>query len=229
LVNAEARLRLRLESGRAAHPSWYLNAGLLLDTTMTNTEARGSKTTDSSDWSHAWSVVSQLAAARGTALRELGQDDRAAAPSAGIDASFGDTSFGGASLGDASLGDASPLDATLAPNAAAASGPPFAPVVPDQLARDLAEIEQAAAALRRAEPALEPRVHDQLARDIAEIEQAATALRRLEPALEPRAREMPPGIEPRVSHSVWPLICVVWLTAAMVMTCAVGAVVLLVG
>jgi hypothetical protein len=214
VVNAAARLRLRLESGRAAHPSWYLNPGLLLDTTMSNTEARGSKTTDSSDWNHAWSVVSQLAAARGTTLRELGQDDRAAVPSAGVDASFGDTSL---------------RDATLAPNAAAPSAPPFAPVVPDQLARDLAEIEQAAAALRWAEPALEPRVHDRLARDIAEIEQAAAALRRLEPALEPRAHEMPPGIEPRVSRSVWPLVCVIWLTAAMLMTCAVGAVVLLVG
>jgi hypothetical protein len=176
---------------------------------MTNTEAHGSKSTDSSDWNQAWSVVSQLAAARGTALRELGQDDRAAAPSAGIDASL--------------------RDATLAPNAAAPSTPPFAPVVSDQLARDIAEIEQAAAALRRAEPALEPRVHDQLARDIAEIEQAAAALRRAEPALEPRAPEMPPGIEPRVSHSVWPLVCVIWLTAAMVVSCAIGAVVLLVG
>jgi hypothetical protein len=70
-------------------------------------------------------------------------------------------------------------------------------------------------------------VYDQLARDIAEIEQAAAALRRLEPALEPRAPEMSPGIEPRVSHSVWPLVCVIWLTAAMVMTCAICAVVLL--
>jgi hypothetical protein len=179
-VNPAARLRLRLDSGRTARPSWYLNPGLLLDTAMTNTEVHGSKTTDSSDWNHAWSLVSQLAAARGTALRELDQDDRAAAPSAGIDASF--------------------PDATLAPNAAAPSGPPFAPVVSNQLARDIAEIEQAVAALRRAEPALEP-----------------------------GAPEIPPGIEPRVAHSVWPLVCVIWLTAAMVVSCAIGAVVLLVG
>jgi hypothetical protein len=72
-------------------------------------------------------------------------------------------------------------------------------------------------------------VSNQLARDIAEIEQAAAALRRAEPALEPRAPEMPPGIEPRVSHSVWPLVCVIWLTAAMVVSCAIGTVVLLVG
>ena len=181
---------------------------------MTNTEARGSKTTDSSDWNHAWSVVSQLAAARGTALRELRQDDRTAVPSTGLDASLPDTSL---------------RDTTPDSNAAATSAPSFTPVAPNQLARDISEIERAAAALRRPEPALEPRAHDQLARDIAEIEQAAAALRRAEPALELRAPEMPPGIEPRVSHSVWPLVCVIWLTAASVVTCAIGALVLLFG
>lgn len=157
---------------------------------MTNTETRGSKTTDSSDWNHAWSVVSQLAAARGTALRELGLDDRAAVPSARIDESLRDTS-----LRDAGLGDTAPGS-----NAAAASTPPFGPIAPDQLARDIAEIEQAAAALRR-----------------------------LEPALKPRTLETAAGIEPRVARSIWPLVCAIWLTAAMVVTCAVGAVVLLVG
>jgi hypothetical protein len=181
-----------------------------LDFTMTNTEARGSKTTDSSDWNHAWSVVSQLAAARGTALRALGRDDQgAAAPGAKIDASFGDTTPGA--------------------DAAATPAPPFGSVAPDQLARDIVEIEQAATALRRAEPAREPQVHDQLARDIAEIEQAAAVLRRAEPALEPTAPETPAGIEPRVARSVWPLLCVIWLTAAMVVSCAIGTVVLLVG
>jgi hypothetical protein len=174
---------------------------------MTNTEARGSKTTDSSDWNHAWSVVSQLAAARGTALHALGRDDQsAAAPGAKIDASLGDTTPGS--------------------DAAATSAPPLAP---DQLARDIAEIEQAATALRRAEPARESRVPDQLARDIAEIEQAAAVLRRTEPALEPMAPETPAGIEPRVARSIWPLVCVIWLTAAVVVSCAIAALVLLLG
>jgi hypothetical protein len=208
---AAARLRLRLDWGRAAHPSWYLNPGLLLEMTMTNTEARGSKTTDSSDWNHAWSVVSQLAAARGTALHALGRDDRAAVPGAKIDTS----------------------------DAAATPAPPFAPIAPDQLARDIAEIEQAATALRQtepapaepapAEPARESRVPDQLARDIAEIEQAAAVLRRAEPALEPTAPESPAGLEPRVARSIWPLVCVIWLTAAVVVSCAIAALVLLVG
>jgi len=185
---------------------------------MTNTEARGSKTTDSSDWNHAWSVVSQLAAARGTALRALGRDDRAAVPNAGIDANLGDTS----------LGDTMP-----GADAAATPAPPFGSVAPDQLARDIAEIEQAATALRQtepapAEPARESRMPDQLARDIAEIEQAAAVLRRTEPALEPTAPETPADFEPRVARSVWPLVCVIWLTAAMVVSCAIGAVVLLV-
>src|ERR1700730_3737103 len=41
---------------------------------MSNIEARGSKARDSPDWNHPWSVVSQLAAARGTTLREVGED-----------------------------------------------------------------------------------------------------------------------------------------------------------
>ncbi len=168
---------------------------------MTNTEARGSKTTDSSDWNHAWSVVSQLAAARGTALRALGRDDRAAAADAKIDTS----------------------------DAAATSAPPFGSIAPDQLARDIAEIEQAATALRQTEPARESRAPDQLARDIAEIEQAAAVLRRAEPALEPMAPETPAGIEPRVTRSIWPLLGVIWLMAAVVVSCAIAAVVFLVG
>ena len=177
---------------------------------MTNTEARGSKTADSSDWNHAWSVVSQLAAARGTALRALGRDDEsAAAPAAKIDASLADTTPGF--------------------DAAATSAPPFGSIASDQLARDIAEIEQAATALRRAEPARECRVPDQLARDIAEIEQAAAVLRRAEPALEPVAPETPAGIEPRVARSIWPLLGIIWLLAAVVVSCAIAAVVLLLG
>jgi hypothetical protein len=142
---------------------------------MSKIEVLDSKATDSSDWNHAWSVVSQLAAARGTTLRELGRDDRSAAlPGSTTDRGAG-----------------------AAPAAAAA---PFPPIAPDQLARDIAEIERAAAALRRAEPTLER-----------------------------RAPETPTSTEPRVSHSIWPLVCVIWLIAATVVTSAVGALVLLFG
>ena len=61
------------------------------------------------------------------------------------------------------------------------------------------------------------------------LERAAAALRRAEPALEPRAPEPESGIEPRASRSIWPLICLVWLTAVSVVSCAIGAIVLLFG
>jgi hypothetical protein len=107
---------------------------------MSKIEGLGSKARDSADWNHAWSVVSQLAAARGTALRELGKDDR------------------GASISPTTV--PKPGYSTAGSGPAAVAAPPFARITPDQLARDIAEIEQAATALRRAEPALEPRAPD---------------------------------------------------------------------
>jgi hypothetical protein len=136
---------------------------------MSKNEPLGSKAADSLDWNQAWSAVSHLAAARGTALRELGRGDHA---------------------GHARSGTDSAADSVAA----------FAPIAPDQLVRDIAEIEQVAAALRRAEPALE--------------------------------RSMPgtpPGVEPRASRSVWPLVCVIWLIAVLVVSCAIGAIALLLG
>jgi hypothetical protein len=141
---------------------------------MSKIEMRGAKAKDSSDWNQAWKIVARLAAARGTTLRQIG-DGTVAIPRAASDQGPG------------------------APSAAS-SAAPFAPVAPDQLTRDIAEIERAAAALRRAEPALEPRAPD------------------------------PEMIsEARTSGSIWPLICVVWLTAVLVVTCAIGTVVLLLG
>jgi hypothetical protein len=78
---------------------------------MSKIEAIGSKAADSSDWSQAWSVVAQLAAARGATLRELGPDDRAALPSPSTE-----------------------------PRTRADAAAPFGAVAPDQLARDMAEI-----------------------------------------------------------------------------------------
>jgi hypothetical protein len=147
---------------------------------MSKIEARGSNSKDSSDWNHAWNVVSQLAAARGTTLRELGEDDRGVPIASPIAPKLGDPRFGS---------DSAPISAA-----------PFAPIAPDQLARDIAEIERAAAALRRAEPALEPHAPD------------------------PQA-----GGEPRTSRSIWPLVCIIWLTAVAVVSCAIGAIVLLLG
>jgi hypothetical protein len=141
---------------------------------MSKIEVLGAKARDSSDWNEAWKVVSELAAARGTTLRQIGADDAGASvPSPALDPNPG---------------------ADLAAIAAA----PFVPVAPDQLVRDIAEIEQAAATLRRAEPALEPGTP------------------------EPEA-----GSEPRPSRSIWPLVCVIWLIAVLVVSSAIGAIVLL--
>jgi hypothetical protein len=80
-----------------------------------------------------------------------------------------------------------------------------------------------------ADPALAPEARDQLARDIAEIEQAAAALRRAEPSLEPRFPSAEAGTELRKVRSVWILIGLIWLSAASVVSCAVGAIFLLFG
>ena len=171
---------------------------------MSKIEVLGSQPPDSADWNHAWNVVSKLAAARGTTMRELGEDRSAAVPGTPIDQRAG---------ADPSV------------NFARA----FAPITPDQLTRDIAEIGQAASTLRWAEPqSPAPIAPDQLARDMAEIEQAAAALRQAEPTLERHAPEMP-AIEAPASRSVWPLVCVIWLTALLVVSSAIGAIVLLVG
>jgi hypothetical protein len=167
---------------------------------MSKIEMHGPPATDSSDWNHAWNVVSQLAAARGATLRELGEDRAPPRPAP---------------------------DAVTDADSVADAAPPFAAPAADQLSRDIAEIEQAATALRWAEPRIEP-APDQLARDMAEIEQAAAALRRAEPALEPRAPELPAAFDAPASRSVWPRVCVIWLVAVLVVSSAIGAVVLLV-
>jgi hypothetical protein len=148
---------------------------------MSNIDARGSKARDSSDWNHAWSVVSQLAAARGTTLREAGEDKR-------------DLSIRVSAI------DPTPGESGARSDFTAILPAPFAPIAPDQLARDIAEIERAAAALRRAEPALEPRAPSQRA-----------------------------GSEPRTPCSIWLVVGVIWLTAVAVVSCAIGTMVLLLG
>src|SRR6266852_8087077 len=96
--------------------------------------------------------------------------------------------------------EGSAVDPKPGSESAAIPAAPFAPIAPDQLARDMAEIERAAAALRRAEPALEP-----------------------------RAPEPQTGSAPRTPGSIWPLVCVIWLMAAAVVSCAIGTMVLLLG
>jgi hypothetical protein len=201
---------------------------------MSKIEVLGSQAPDSADWNHAWNVVSQLAAARGTTLRELGEDRNGAVPGTPIDQRAGaDSGVNFARAFAPITPDQLTRDITEIEQAAAtlrwAEPQSPAPVAPDQLARDMAEIEQAAATLRWAEPQSPAPVEpDQIARDMAEIEQAAAALRQAEPTLERRAPETP-AVEAPASRSVWPLVCVIWLTALLVVSSAIGAIVLLVG
>jgi hypothetical protein len=74
---------------------------------------------------------------------------------------------------------------------------------------------------------LGPTAPDQLARHAADIEKAAAALRRLEPALEPRIAGQDRGSEPPALPSVWMIVGAAWVFALSVATCAATAVLLL--
>ena len=88
-------------------------------------------------------------------------------------------------------------------------------------------VEDAAAALADA-----PAQSDQLARDIADIERAAAALRKAEPDLEawtePPTDERPAGVV-RKTRPVWLLIGLLWLSTALVTAGAVAAIARLAG
>jgi hypothetical protein len=95
---------------------------------MPRNDAIGSKPPDRSDWNSAWDVVSRLAAARKSALQAgTGPQDTARTP----------------------------VEHDGTSDKSAAAAPRIATAEPDQVARAVAEIEKASAALRRAEPGLE--------------------------------------------------------------------------
>jgi hypothetical protein len=114
---------------------------------------------------------------------------------------LGDRPSGGLD-GDEDLSEIRAFEAALRGGTHAAHGPGM-PSQADQLARDLADIERAAAALRRAQPALEtwnePRDDDR----------PAAAMRKPRP--------------------VWLLIGLLWLSTALVTVGAVAAIARLVG
>jgi hypothetical protein len=64
----------------------------------------------------------------------------------------------------------------------------------------------------------------QLARAVAEIEQAASALRRSEPALEPWRPGQTAHDEKRRHRSVWILIGGIWISTGLVVTAAATAI-----
>jgi hypothetical protein len=74
----------------------------------------------------------------------------------------------------------------------------------------------------------DPAVRDQLARDLAEIEAASAALRKAEPGLESWTKIEEPAIAPK-PRSVWLLVGALWLSTALVIAIAVVAIANLTG
>jgi hypothetical protein len=77
-----------------------------------------------------------------------------------------------------------------------------------------------------------PEPADQVARDIAEIERAAATLRRAQPALEAwttGSNNELPAVTPRNPHPVWLLIGLLWMSTALVAAGAFAVVARLAG
>jgi hypothetical protein len=135
---------------------------------MPGKDASGSA--EVSDWTRAWEAVSRLAAAAPFAVHEIGRDRRFA----GI--------------------EEAPLR-----------------VLPGQGETSLPYTGE----------------NDQLARAVAEIERAAAALRRTEPALEIWRPDRETGPAARSHASIWLLIGAVWVSAILLIACATSAIIYL--
>jgi hypothetical protein len=70
----------------------------------------------------------------------------------------------------------------------------------------------------------DPNGQGQLERAIAEIEQASAALKSAEPALEAWLPDAAPRSEPRKPRSVWILIGTIWLSMLVVVAGVIGAI-----
>ncbi len=72
--------------------------------------------------------------------------------------------------------------------------------------------------------------NDQLTRDIAEIERATAALRKAEPTLETWSERWPGDAPaPALRKSVWPMIGLLWLSTALITIGAVAVITRLAG
>ena len=143
---------------------------------MTSYKSLDPANPDTAEWNSAWEAVRRLADARRSALSDI----KAIEPSR-----------------PASMAAA---DYSLAP----------------------ALTEQTTAHALVADPA-------QYARAIAEIEQASAALRRAEPALEAWNPRIAVPSEPRAARSIWVVVGGIWLSAVLVVAGAVGATLFLLG
>ena len=146
---------------------------------MSGNDAFGSGSAEVSDWTRAWEAVSRLAAAAPLAFHDIRRDRRLASI------------------------DPAPV-------------PHILPVTEET--RDETD--------RRIGQTGDP---DQLARAIAEIEKAAAALRRAEPALEPW-QPAPEAIGKHRNYlSIWVLIGAVWISAILLIAGTTGTIVYLFG
>ncbi len=139
---------------------------------MQDKDALDPRPADGWDWTNAWEAVSRLAAVRHSAVRD--GPDR-------LRVSTGEGTADRSRTGSEAVRQIAPVD-------------------PGQLARAVAEIEKASAALRRSEPALE-------------IWRPGSAPRR----------------ETRKYLSVWLLIGGIWISATLVVAGATGAILYLLG
>src|SRR5262245_41357299 len=140
-------------------------------TSNNNNNIHGSTPRHSGEWKLAWDAVARLAAARQDALRGARHDDSPVVP----------------------------LEAA-SPAAPEVSAQPGASIDASDYARAIAEIEQASAALRRAEPGLE--------------------------AWKPEAGA---ASEPRKSWPVWVLVGGIWVSTITVFASTIGAILYLFG
>jgi hypothetical protein len=75
----------------------------------------------------------------------------------------------------------------------------------------------------------QPAIADEYARALAEIEQASAALRKAEPTLETWQPDAAASGEPRTLRSVWILVGCIWLSTITVFAGAIGAIVYFLG
>jgi hypothetical protein len=126
---------------------------------------------DSAEWNYAWVTVSRLAAARQIALHDMRLDHPATPVLHPMTDSLND-----AGSAKSSLAQSNPID------------------------------------------------HGQIARAIAEIEQASAVLKSAEPTLEAWSPDTAPSVEPRKQRSVWFLIGTIWLSMLLVVAGVIGAI-----
>jgi hypothetical protein len=138
---------------------------------MSKNKLLTSRARDSAEWNNAWATIARLAAARQIALHDMRLDH----PAPSVSHPMTD-----------SLNDADP-----------------------------------AAGLRATTDAVD---QNQLAQAIAEIEQASAALKSAQPALEPWRPGATPASEPRKQYSVWILIGTIWLSMLLIVAGVIAAI-----